>query len=223
VGSPSPSAVGRLPFRDPALPIDKRVDDLLGRLTLDERIAFLHQYAPAVERLGVASFRTGTEALHGVSWLGEATVFPQAVGLGATWDEDLVHEVAEAVSVELRAFHHHRPTANGVGTNSLQAWAPVVNLLRDPRWGRNEEGYSEDPVHTAPLGTAYCRGLSGDHPAYLRAAPVLKHFLAHNNEDDRCVTSSGLRPGSSRSTTWPPSGPSSPRARRPARWPPGRR
>lgn len=194
MGSPSLSAANRLPFRDPALPIDKRVDDLLGRLTLDERIALLHQYAPAVERLGLASFRTGTEALHGVSWLGEATVFPQAVGLGATWDEDLVHEVAEAVSVELRAFHYHRPTANGVGINSLNAWAPVVNLLRDPRWGRNEEGYSEDPVHTAQLGTAYCRGLSGDHPTYLRAAPVLKHFLAYNNEDDRCVTSSGLRP-----------------------------
>ncbi|MCD9873392.1 glycoside hydrolase family 3 protein [Streptomyces guryensis] len=194
MGSPSLSAAGRPPFRDPALSVDKRVDDLLGRLTLDERVAFLHQCAPAVERLGVASFRTGSEALHGVSWLGEATVFPQAVGLGATWDEDLVHEVAEAVSVELRAFHRHRPTANGVGANSLQAWAPVVNLLRDPRWGRNEEGYSEDPVHTARLGTAYCRGLSGGHPAYLRAAPVLKHFLAYNNEDDRCVTSSGLRP-----------------------------
>jgi beta-glucosidase len=184
----------RLPFRDPALPIDKRVDDVLGRLTLDERIALLHQYAPPVERLGIASFRTGTEALHGVSWLGKATVFPQAVGLGATWDEDLVRQVAEAVSIELRAFHYHRPTANGIGTNSLQAWAPVVNLLRDPRWGRNEEGYSEDPVHTARLGTAYCAGLAGGHPTYLRAAAVLKHFLAYNNENDRCVTSSGLRP-----------------------------
>ncbi|KUO16468.1 glycoside hydrolase family 3 protein [Streptomyces dysideae] len=194
MGSPTLSAADRLPFRDPALPIDKRVDDLLGRFTLDERIALLHQYAPAVERLGVASFRTGAEALHGVSWLGEATVFPQAVGLGATWDEDLVHEVAEAVSVELRAFHYHRPTENGIGTISLQAWAPVVNLLRDPRWGRNEEGYSEDPVHTARLGTAYCRGLSGDHPTYLRVAAVLKHFLAYNNEDDRCLTSSGLHP-----------------------------
>ncbi|MEH0421512.1 glycoside hydrolase family 3 C-terminal domain-containing protein [Streptomyces sp. B21-083] len=192
--SPHLSTDHRLPFRDPALPVDKRVDDLLGRLTLDERIALLHQYTPAVERLGIAAFRTGTEVLHGVSWLGEATVFPQAVGLGATWDEDLVREVAEAISVELRAFHYHRPTANGVGVNSLQAWAPVVNLLRDPRWGRNEEGYSEDPVHTARLGTAYCRGLAGDHPTFLRAAGVLKHFLAYNNEDDRSVTSSGLRP-----------------------------
>ncbi|MEU8694085.1 glycoside hydrolase family 3 C-terminal domain-containing protein [Streptomyces sp. NPDC048665] len=194
MGSPSLSATARLPFRDPALPFGKRVDDLLDRLTLDERLALLHQYVPAVPRLGIASFRTGTEALHGVAWLGVATVFPQAVGLGATWDEDLVRTVGEAVSVEARAFHRHRPTATGSGTNSLQIWSPVVNLLRDPRWGRGEEGYSEDPLHTARLGAAYCRGLAGDHPDYLRAAPVLKHFLAYNNENDRCVTSSGLRP-----------------------------
>ncbi|WP_439656981.1 glycoside hydrolase family 3 C-terminal domain-containing protein [Lentzea sp. HUAS TT2] len=192
--SESVPAVYRLPFRDSALPARERVDDLLGRLTLDERIAMLHQYSPAVPRLGVAAFRTGTEALHGVAWLGTATVFPQAVGLGATWDEELVRRVAEATSVELRAFHHHRPAIVGTGRNSLQAWAPVLNLLRDPRWGRNEEGYSEDPVHTARVGTAFCRGLAGEHHRFLRAAPVLKHFLAYNNEDDRCVTSSGLRP-----------------------------
>jgi beta-glucosidase len=194
VSSASASGSERPDFRDPALPLQKRVDDLLPRLTPEERIAMLHQYAPAVPRLGLAAFRTGSEALHGVSWMGVATVFPQAVGLGATWDEDLVRQVAEAVSVELRAFHHHRTPAAGDGPHSLQAWAPVLNLLRDPRWGRNEEGYSEDPVHTARLGEAYCRGLAGDHPTYLRAAPVLKHFLAYNNEDDRCTTSSGLRP-----------------------------
>ncbi|MGW8767228.1 glycoside hydrolase family 3 C-terminal domain-containing protein [Streptomyces sp. NPDC055815] len=195
--SSAPTAASEPPdFRDPALSLQKRVDDLLARLTPDERIAMLHQYAPAVPRLGVGAFRTGAEALHGVSWLGEATVFPQAVGLGASWDEELVHRVAEAVSVELRAFHHHRPAviAPDRAPNSLQAWAPVLNLLRDPRWGRNEEGYSEDPVHTARLGEAFCRGLAGDDPEHLRAAPVLKHFLAYNNEDDRCTTSSGLRP-----------------------------
>lgn len=192
--SESVSAAERLPFRDPALSTRKRIDDLLERLTLDERIAMLHQYSPAVPRLGVAAFRTGSEALHGVAWLGVATVFPQAVGLGATWDEDLVHRVAEATSVELRAFHYHRPTAIGTGRNSLQAWAPVLNLLRDPRWGRNEEGYSEDPLHTARLGIAFCRGMTGDHHRFLRTATVLKHYLAYNNEDDRCVTSSGVRP-----------------------------
>jgi beta-glucosidase len=194
VSSPPVPAAERLPFRDPALTLRKRVDDLLERLTLDERIAMVHQHAPAVPRLGVGPFRTGTEALHGVSWLGPATVFPQAVGLGATWDEALVHQVAEAVSIEVRAFHYHRPPVDGTAANSLQAWAPTVNLLRDPHWGRNEEGYSEDPVHTARLAVAFCRGLTGDHPQFLRAAPVLKHFLAYNNEDDRCVTSSGLRP-----------------------------
>jgi beta-glucosidase len=194
VSSLSIPATERLPYRDPALPMDKRIDDLVDRLTLDERIAMLHQHAPAVPRLGLGPFRTGTEALHGVAWLGPATVFPQAVGLGATWDEELVRAVAEAVSIEQRAFHHHRPPATGAAPHSLQAWAPVVNLLRDPRWGRNEEGYSEDPVHTARLAIAYCRGLAGDDPRYLRTAPVLKHFLAYNNEDDRCTTSSCLRP-----------------------------
>ena len=193
MSSPSLSATERPPYRDSALPLDKRIDDLVERLTLDERVAMLHQYAPAVPRLGLGAFRTGTEALHGVAWLGEATVFPQAVGLGATWDEELVRAVAEATSVEQRAFHHHRPSV-GTGPISLQAWAPVVNLLRDPRWGRNEEGYSEDPLHTARLATAYCRGLAGDDPRHLRTAPVLKHFLAYNNEDDRCTTTSGLRP-----------------------------
>lgn len=187
-------AADRLPFRESGLDVRKRIDDLVERLSIDERVAMLHQYSPAVPRLGLGAFRTGSEALHGVGWLGVATVFPQAVGLGATWDEDLVRRVAEATSIELRAFHRHRAPAAGDGPTSLQAWAPVVNLLRDPRWGRNEEGYSEDPLHTARLGEAYCRGLAGDDPWFLRTAPVLKHFLAYNNEDDRCTTSSSVRP-----------------------------
>ncbi|MER5180959.1 glycoside hydrolase family 3 C-terminal domain-containing protein [Streptomyces sp. NPDC002896] len=191
---PSGPLADRLPFRDPGCPLAERVEDLLSRLTPAERIAMLHQYAPAVPRLGVAAFRTGTEALHGVAWLGAATVFPQPVGLGATWDEELVHQVATATSVELRAFHHHRRPATGDGLVSLQAWAPVVNLLRDPRWGRNEEGYAEDPLLTGRLAEAFCRGMAGDDPEFLRTAPVLKHFLAYNNEDDRCITSSSVRP-----------------------------
>jgi beta-glucosidase len=191
---PTAAAADQLPFRDPELPVRERVEDLLARLTLDERVAMLHQYSPEVPRLGLASFRTGTETLHGVAWLGPATTFPQAVGLGATWDEELVHAVATATSIEQRAFHYHRPPVVGTGRNSLQGWAPVVNLLRDPRWGRNEEGYSEDPLHSARLGDAFCRGMAGDDPTYLRTAPILKHFLGYNNEDDRCTTSSGLRP-----------------------------
>ncbi|QUW79247.1 glycoside hydrolase family 3 C-terminal domain-containing protein [Streptomyces mirabilis] len=176
------------PFRDPRLPFAKRIDDLLARLTLDERIAFLHQFAPAVERLGVAAFRTGQEALHGVAWMGPATVFPQAVGLGATWNDELVRRVGEAVSTEVRAM---RARDDRVGLN---VWSPTVNLLRHPLWGRNEEGYSEDPKLTSAIATAYTRGLRGDHPDHWRTAPVLKHWLAHNNETARDTTSSSVRP-----------------------------
>ncbi|ANS68324.1 sugar hydrolase [Streptomyces lincolnensis] len=176
------------PFRDPSLPFAKRIDDLLSRLTLDEKTAFLHQFAPAVDRLGVDAFRTGQEALHGVAWMGPATVFPQAVGLGATWNTDLVRRVGEAVSKEVRALRAHD---DRVGLN---VWAPTVNLLRHPLWGRNEEGYSEDPKLTSAIATAYTRGLRGDHPTYWRTAPVLKHWLAHNNETDRATSSSSVRP-----------------------------
>ncbi|MBP8538178.1 sugar hydrolase, partial [Streptomyces sp. MK37H] len=173
-----------MPFRDPRLPVRTRVEDLLARLTLDERIAMLHQYAPGVERLGLAPFRTGQEALHGVAWMGPATVFPQAVGLGATWNPELVRRVGEAVGREARAMRARDPRVG------LNVWSPTVNLLRDPRWGRNEEGYAEDPYLTSALATAYTRGLRGDHPDRWRTAPVLKHWLAHNNETDRDTTSS---------------------------------
>ena len=167
---------------------------LLAGLTVAEKIAFLHQHQPAVDRLGLAKFHTGCEALHGVAWIGRATVFPQAVGLGATWDRDLVRRVGEAVSTEVRAFK--QDTANALQLSgqfekppmvSLNVWAPVVNPLRDPRWGRNEEGYSEDPYATAEIATAYCTGLRGDHPTVWRTTPVLKHFLAYNTETDRDI------------------------------------
>ncbi|MFI7127489.1 glycoside hydrolase family 3 C-terminal domain-containing protein [Nonomuraea sp. NPDC050153] len=177
------------PFRDPAIPISDRIDDLVRRLTLEEKVGLLHQYQAPVERLGLGAFRTGTEALHGLAWLGPATVFPQAVGLASTWDPDLVRRVGEATSDEVLAFHHKDPA--GAGRN---VWAPVVNPLRDPRWGRNEEGYSEDPWLTGVMGAAYARGLRGSAPEILKNAPTLKHFLAYNNETDRCTTSSNLPP-----------------------------
>lgn len=176
------------PFRDPQLPFARRIDDLLRRLTLDERIAMLHQFAPAVDRLGIGAFRTGQEGLHGVAWMGPATVFPQAVGLGATWNDDLVRRVGEAVGNEVRA---KRAKDDRVGLN---VWAPTVNLLRHPLWGRGEEGYAEDAALTSAIAVAYTRGLRGDHPRYWRTAPVLKHWLAHNNETDRDTSSSSVRP-----------------------------
>ena len=174
-------------FRQVAAPLAERVEDLLGRLTLPEKIALLHQHQPAIDRLGLAAFTTGTEALHGVAWLGEATVFPQAIGLATSWDLGLVTRVGAAVGDEVRGLHSE-------GKCGLNVWAPVVNPLRDPRWGRNEEGYAEDPLLTGLMGDAYSRGLAGDDPRVLRTAPTLKHFLGYNNETDRCLTSSNLSP-----------------------------
>ncbi|MEU4419333.1 glycoside hydrolase family 3 C-terminal domain-containing protein [Actinoplanes sp. NPDC024001] len=179
----------RIVFRDPQQKLATRVADLLGRLSLAEKIALLHQQQAPVPGLGIAGFRTGTEALHGVAWLGTATAFPQAVGLASTWDADLLRRVGTAVGTEVRAMHHRDP--DNVGLN---VWAPVVNLLRDPRWGRNEEGFAEDPWLTGVLSTAYAGGLRGDHPFWLRTAPTLKHFLGYNNETGRCLTSSNLPP-----------------------------
>lgn len=176
-----------LPFRDPAVPLRERVDDLLARLDPDERLAMLHQHAPAVPRLGLAAFRTGTEAAHGVAWLGPATVFPQPVGLAATWDPDLLRRVGRAVGREVRARKLTDPDV------SLNAWSPVVNPLRHPLWGRNEEGFSEDPHLTAELATAYCAGLRGDHPRVWQTVPTLKHFLAYGAESWRATASAQLR------------------------------
>ncbi|MBQ1026404.1 glycoside hydrolase family 3 C-terminal domain-containing protein [Micromonospora sp. C95] len=170
-------------------PIRDRVEDLLTRLTLPEKIGLLHQWQAPVHRLGLPGFRTGTEALHGVAWLGPATVFPQALGLASSWNPDLVRAVGDAVGEEVRAKHHADPQRVG-----LNVWAPVVNPLRDPRWGRNEEGWSEDPWLTGRLATAYAQGLRGGHPERLRTAPTVKHFLGYNNETDRATTSSDLPP-----------------------------
>ncbi|WP_432485004.1 glycoside hydrolase family 3 C-terminal domain-containing protein [Kineococcus esterisolvens] len=176
-----------LPFRDTRLPLRERVDDLLDRLTPGERLAMLHQHAPAVPRLGLGAFRTGTEAAHGVAWLGAATVFPQTVGLAATWDPDLLRRVGGAVGREVRAKKLTDPDV------SLNVWAPVVNPLRNPLWGRNEEGFSEDPHLTAELATAYAAGLRGEHPRVWQTVPTLKHFLAYDGEPWRATASVQVR------------------------------
>ncbi|MEU4527946.1 glycoside hydrolase family 3 C-terminal domain-containing protein [Micromonospora ureilytica] len=188
------------PFRDPHLPVNVRVDDLLGRLTQDEKISWLHQYQPAIPRLGIGLFKTGTEALHGVAWSTDidnngavvkarGTAFPQPVGMASTWNTDLIRQVGSAVGDEARGYHAQNPRVWG-----LNLWAPVVNLLRDPRWGRNEEGYSEDPLLTAAISTAYGSGMTGGDPNHLKSAPTLKHYLAYNNEVRRDVTSSNVPP-----------------------------
>ena len=173
-------------FRDIHAPLPERARDLLARLTPDERIALLHQRQPAIERLGMAEFHTGCEALHGVAWLGRGTVFPQPVGMAATWNTELLRRIGDVTGTEVRAKHAENPLV------SLNVWAPVVNTLRHPGWGRNEEGYSEDPHVTAHFGTAYARGMRGDHERVWKTVPTLKHFLAYDNETDRSTTSSEM-------------------------------
>ncbi|GAB3171957.1 glycoside hydrolase family 3 C-terminal domain-containing protein [Myceligenerans halotolerans] len=177
-------------FRDPRPALPDRARDLLDRLTPDERLALLHQHQPPVDRLGIPAFHTGTEALHGLAWLGTATVFPQPVGLGATWDADLLRRIGDAVSTEVRAKHAADPAV------SLNVWAPVVNPLRHPAWGRGEEGYGEEPWLVAALATSYCEGLRGDDERVWKTVPTLKHFLGYGNETDRTATSSNLDPRS---------------------------
>ncbi|GAA3242971.1 glycoside hydrolase family 3 C-terminal domain-containing protein [Nonomuraea helvata] len=195
-----PAQAADYPFQNPALPVEQRVEDLLGRLTLPEKLGLLHQSQAAIPRLGIAYHKNGTEALHGVAWsndfndkwsqkLASGTMFPQAVGLASTWDPTLIKKVGSAVGDEARGYNAMDPTLWG-----LQVWAPVVDLLRDPRAGRNEEGYSEDPLLTGAISTAYGKGLQGDDPFYLKTAPVLKHYLAYNNETNRSLSSSNLTP-----------------------------
>lgn len=193
------SGADELPFRDPDLPLQARIDDLLTRLTQDETISLLHQFPLPVPRLGIEHFRTGTEALHGLAWTtsyedgavhtATATTFPQAVGLASTWDSDLVERVGDVVSDEARGYHAQDPQLWG-----LNLWAPVVNLLRDPRWGRNEEGYSEDPLLTGAMATAYGTGLVGDDDTYVKTAPTLKHYAAYNTETKRDTANSSVPP-----------------------------
>jgi beta-glucosidase len=179
----------RLPFRDPDLPLETRVDDLVSRLTLEEKIDLMCQYQAGVPRLGIAPYKHGTEAAHGVAWLGEATVFPQPVGLGCTWDRTLLERIGEAIGTEARGFYRRNPELHG-----LTLWAPTVDMARDPRWGRTEEAYGEDPFLTGKLASALIRGIQGRHPFYVRAVATLKHFLANNNETGRTERSVTVTP-----------------------------
>lgn len=165
----------------------ERARSLVGSMDLAEKLPFLHQHSPGLARLGIGPFSTGTEALHGVAWRGPAVSYPQPVGLAASWDPQLLESVGEMIAHEVRTHHGHRDPA------SLNVWAPVVNALRHPLWGRNEEGLSEDPLLNARLGTAIARGLRGRGETWT-TVPTLKHFLAYSNEVDRAATSSQMPP-----------------------------
>jgi beta-glucosidase len=171
-------------FRDPDQPLDARLDDLLSRLTLEEKVGFMMHEAKGVPRLGIPDYNWWNEALHGVARASRATVFPQAIGLAATFDPALLHRIASAIGDEGRATHHAAVRYGNRGQFfGLTYWSPNINIFRDPRWGRGQECYGEDPFLTARMGVAFVKGLQGDHPVYLKAAACAKHFAVHSGPE----------------------------------------
>ncbi|OHB57477.1 MAG: glucan 1,4-alpha-glucosidase [Planctomycetes bacterium RBG_13_44_8b] len=172
------------PFLNPELSIEQRVDDLVGRMTLDEKIGQMVNEAPAIERLGIPEYDWWNECLHGVARAGLATVFPQAIGLGATWDEDLMFRISSAISDEARAKHHDfvRKGKRFI-YQGLTFWSPNINIFRDPRWGRGQETYGEDPFLTGRLAVQFIKGLQGDDPEYFKTITTVKHFAVHSGPE----------------------------------------
>lgn len=175
-----------IPFRNPELPLEKRVDDLISRLTVEEKIGQTMMAAAEIERLGIPRYDWWNEALHGVARNGIATVFPQAIGLAATWNPELHQRIAEVIATEARAKNNEALAKAGGHTKRYQGltiWSPNINIFRDPRWGRGQETYGEDPFLTARFGVAFVRGLQGDDPRYLKTVATVKHFAVHSGPE----------------------------------------
>ena len=170
---------------DPSLPAEQRAAALVARMTLEEKAAQLGHTAPAIPRLGVPQYNWWNEGLHGVARAGVATVFPQAIGMAATWDVALIQETADAIATEFRAKYVENVQPDG-GTEQyrgLTVWSPNVNIFRDPRWGRGQETYGEDPYLTSRIGVAFVRGLQGADPRYLKTVATPKHFAVHSGPE----------------------------------------
>ncbi len=182
----APVITGPQYWKDPALPMSTRVNDLIRRMSLAEKVQQLRNDAPAIPRLGVPAYNYWNECLHGVARAGVATVFPQAIGMAATWDTPLVHQEANVIAVEARAKHNEYVLTHGGNCAQyygLTFWTPNINIFRDPRWGRGQETYGEDPFLTARLGVAFIRGLQGDDPKYLEAVACAKHYAVHSGPE----------------------------------------
>jgi beta-glucosidase len=176
-----------LSYQNPSLPIEQRVADLISRMTLEERVSQTLNASPAIERLGIPEYDWWNECLHGVARAGIATVFPQAIGMAATWNTDLMARMAKVISDEARAKHHEASRQGDHGRyKGLTFWSPNINIFRDPRWGRGQETYGEDPHLTVRMGVEFVRGLQGDDPKYLKLVATPKHYAVHSGpEHDR--------------------------------------
>lgn len=184
VDSVHTSAQTSPPYKNVSLPIDTRVDDLVSRMTLEEKVSQMMNAAPAIPRLGIPDYDWWNEGLHGVARAGIATVFPQAIGLAATWNSDLMYRVAGVISTEARAKYHE---AVREGDHSrykgLTFWSPNINIFRDPRWGRGQETYGEDPYLTARMGVEFVKGLQGSDPKYFKVIATPKHYAVHSGPE----------------------------------------
>jgi len=175
-------------YENPEAETDNRVNNLLSQMKVEEKMQLLHEVAPAIPRLGIAKYDHGNEALHGVVRPGKFTVFPQAIGLAATWNPDLINQVAGFISDEARARWNELDQGKNQKekySDVLAFWSPTVNMARDPRWGRTPETYGEDPYLTSRIGVAFVKGLQGDDPRYLKVVSTPKHFAANNEEHNR--------------------------------------
>lgn len=185
------------PFWDVSLSMEERLDWLMSEMTMDEKLGMLATRVPAVERLGIPPMSVGGEAAHGVEARNDqndlggpetTTSFPQPIGMSATWDTELIRKAGEVTGKEARVLYHRHPD------RGLSRWAPTIDLERDPRWGRTEEGYGEDPFLIGEMSSAYIRGMQGDDPHYLRVASTLKHFYGNNTEVGRGWKNSSIDP-----------------------------
>src|SRR6266516_1299441 len=171
-------------YQNPDLPFEHRVADLVARMTVEEKVSQMQDVAPAINRLGIPRYNWWNEALHGVARSGLATSFPQAIGLAATWDDSLIFRMATVISDEARAKHHeYVRRGSRERYQGLTFWSPNINLFRDPRWGRGQETYGEDPFLTGRLAVQFIRGMQGDDPKYLKTVSTVKHFAVHSGPE----------------------------------------
>ncbi len=187
-------------YLDPSLSFEERADDLVSRMTLEEKISQTLYQSSAIPRLGIPEYNWWNECLHGVARAGVATMFPQAIGMAASFDDALLQDVATAISDEARAKHHEAARYHDRGIyKGLTMWSPNINIFRDPRWGRGHETYGEDPLLTARMGKAFVRGLQGDDPKYLKTVATVKHYAVHSGPEserhsfDACASIKDMR------------------------------
>ena len=174
----------RFPFLDTTLPVEQRAADLVHRLTLEEKVDQMMDQAPAIPRLGIPAYGWWNEGLHGVARSGYATLFPQAIGMAATWDTPLLANIGSVISTEARAKYNHALTENNHDRYyGLTFWSPNINIFRDPRWGRGQETYGEDPYLTSRLGVAFVEGLQGSDPTYYKVIATPKHYAVHSGPE----------------------------------------